>query len=116
MAAEPTEGKAEITKQLERAKAALAVSRAKLEAQEQAEAGLIDDVNKEKSNGKDVPFFAMNSVDDNEKKEKVIKDKNEDGLFTTGCDVQSVRQCSGIWPFCFIIKEGRQTGDVNDVE
>ena len=89
MAAEPTEGKAEITKQLERAKAALAVSRAKLEAQEQAEAGLIDDVNKEKNNGKDVPFFAMNSVDDNEKKEKVIKDKNEDGLFTTDGDLMA---------------------------
>ena len=89
MAAEPTEGKAEITKQLERAKAALAVSRAKLEAQEQAEAGLIDDVNKEKNDGKDVPFFAMNSVDDNEKKEKVIKDKNEDGLFTTDGDLMA---------------------------
>ena len=90
MAPKLTEGNEEITKQLERAKAALAVSRAKMEAQEQAEAGLLEEVkeNKEKNEEENVPFFAMNSADTG-KKEKVIKEKNEDGLFTTDGDLMA---------------------------
>lgn len=80
----------EITKQLERAKAALAGARAKMEAREQAEAGIVDDEGKEKNGKKEsVPFFAMNAADENGKKEKVIKDKNEDGLFTTDGDLMA---------------------------
>lgn len=89
MASKPTEGNVEITKQLERAKAALAVSRAKMEAQEQADAGLVADEKEEKNDEKDVPFFAVNTADDNDKKEKVIKDKNEEGLFTTDGDLMA---------------------------
>ena len=73
----------DITKQLERAKAAIAISRAKMEAREQAEAGLDAEDTEEKSDEKAVPFFAMNTADDDSKKDKVIKDKNEDGGFTT---------------------------------
>lgn len=81
----------EIAKQLERAKAALAVSRAKMEAQEQAEAGLIDEEEKEEKDEDKaaVPFFAMNAVDENGKKDKVIKDKNEGGGFTTDGDLMA---------------------------
>lgn len=89
MGSKPTEGNPEIIKQLERAKAALAVSRAKMEAQEQAEAGLIEEEKEEKKDETDVPFFAMNTADENGKKEKVIKDKNEDGLFTTDGDLMA---------------------------
>jgi hypothetical protein len=83
----------EIMKQLERAKAAIAVSRVKIEAQEAfvafiREADDKQDASKEKEN---VPFFATandsdnnSSTNSNGKKEKVIKDKNEDtGSFTT---------------------------------
>lgn len=71
MASKPTNGNAEITKQLERAKAALAISRAKMEAQEQADAGVIDEDKEGKIEEKNkVPFFAMNSADDNGKKRK----------------------------------------------
>jgi len=85
MASKLTEGNAEIAKQLERAKAVLAVSRAKLEAQEQAEAGLVVEEEEEKS----VPFFAMDTADENGKKDKVVKDKNEAGLFTTDGDLMA---------------------------
>lgn len=85
-----TEVNDEITKQLERAKAALAVSRAKMEAQEQAEAGLIDEEEKEgKSDEEAVPFFAMNADEENGKKDRVIKDKKEDGGFTTDGDLMA---------------------------
>lgn len=76
-------GNADIAKQLERAKAAIAISRAKMEAMEQAEAGLDAEETEEKSDEKAVPFFAMNTADDDSKKDKVIKKKNEDGAFTT---------------------------------
>mmetsp|Transcript_12497 Transcript_12497/g.29614 ORF Transcript_12497/g.29614 Transcript_12497/m.29614 type:complete len:209 (+) Transcript_12497:267-893(+) len=89
MAPKLNEGNAEITKQLERAKAALAVSRAKMEAQEQAEAGLLEEEKKENEKEEEsVPFFAMNT-DDAGKKEKVIKEKNENGLFTTDGDLMA---------------------------
>jgi len=93
MGSKSTEVNEEIAKQLERAKAALAVSKAKMEAQEQAEAGLLDDdeeeEKKEKNNDEAVPFFAMNAEDENGKKEKVIKEKNEDGGFTTDGDLMA---------------------------
>ena len=88
MAPKLNEGNAEITKQLERAKAALAVSRAKMEAQEQAEAGLVEEEKNDQGKDKNVPFFAMTTTDTG-KKEKVIKDKNEDGLFTTDGDLMA---------------------------
>jgi len=89
MALKPTERNDDITKQLERAKAALAVSRAKMEAQEQAEADLVAEEKEGKNEGKCVPFFAINTADDDGKKEKVIKDKNKDGLFTTDGDLMA---------------------------
>lgn len=89
MASKPTNGNAEITKQLERAKAALAISRAKMEAQEQVDAGLLEEDKEAKIEENKVPFFAMNTADNNGKKEKVIKDKNENGLFTTDGDLMA---------------------------
>lgn len=89
MTSKPNEGNSEIMKQLERAKAALAVSRAKMEAQEQAEAGLIEDESEDKKDKENVPFFAMSAADESGKKDKVIKDKNEDGLFTTDGDLMA---------------------------
>jgi|EP00533_Pseudo-nitzschia_delicatissima_P015543 hypothetical protein len=91
MGSKSTEVNDEIAKQLERAKAALAVSRAKMEAKEQAEAGLLDDDQEEegKSDDEAVPFFAMNADDENGKKEKVIKDKKENGGFTTDGDLMA---------------------------
>eukprot|EP00536_Pseudo-nitzschia_multiseries_P016542 jgi/Psemu1/292582/fgenesh1_pg.1138_\ len=76
----------EIAKQLERAKAALAKSRAKMEAQEQSMLDEADD-DDDKPN-ESLPFFAAAANADpsaaaNGKKDKVIKNKNEDGLFTT---------------------------------
>jgi len=76
----------EITKQLERAKAVLAVSRAKMEAREQAEAGIIVDDDDEKAE-ESVPFFAV--ANETGKKEKVMKNKNEDGGFTTDGDLMA---------------------------
>lgn len=81
-------------KQLERAKATIAVSRAKIEAQE-AFVKYIKEADDKQNDSNDkekeiVPFFATanndndNSNTSNGKKEKVIKDKNEDtGSFTT---------------------------------
>mmetsp|Transcript_9729 Transcript_9729/g.24248 ORF Transcript_9729/g.24248 Transcript_9729/m.24248 type:complete len:207 (+) Transcript_9729:239-859(+) len=89
MGSKSTEVNDEIAKQLERAKAALAVSRAKMEAKEQAEAGLLDDDEEDKSDDEAVPFFAMNADDENGKKEKVIKDKKENGGFTTDGDLMA---------------------------
>ncbi len=91
MGSKSSEVSEEIAKQLERAKAALAVSKAKMEAQEQAEAGLLDDDDgkEQKSNDEAVPFFAMNADDENGKKEKVIKEKNENGGFTTDGDLMA---------------------------
>jgi len=93
----------ETRKILERAKALIAVSRAKIEAQEQEEAALLllEDKNDEdekadkKSSKKNmVPFFASSStnsdIDNIKKTEKVIKNKNEDtGLFTTDGDLMA---------------------------
>lgn len=89
MGSKSTEVNDEIAKQLERAKAALAVSRAKMEAQEQAEAGLIDEHEKEEKTDEAVPFFAMNADDENGKKDRVIKDTNESGGFTTDGDLMA---------------------------
>jgi hypothetical protein len=84
----------DIMKQLERAKATIAVSRAKIEAQE-AFVKYIKEADDKQNDSNDkekeiVPFFATanndndNSNTSNGKKEKVIKDKNEDtGSFTT---------------------------------
>lgn len=95
----------ETRKILERAKALIAVSRAKIEAQEHEEAVLLllEDKNNEDDNTDDksskksnVPFFASSStnsdIDNNnvKKTEKVIKNKNEDtGLFTTDGDLMA---------------------------
>jgi hypothetical protein len=78
----------DVAKQLERAKAALAISRAKMEAREEAEAGFTEteEIDDKKEEAKILPFFA---AAENGKKEKVIKDKNKDGAFTTDGDLMA---------------------------
>lgn len=97
----------EIMKQLERAKAAIAVSREKIEAQEAfvafiREEGDKQDASKEKEN---VPFFASSNDSDNNsstnsngKKERVIKNKNEDtGSFTTDGELMAKLSEEEVW-------------------
>lgn len=97
----------EIMKQLERAKAAIAVSREKIEAQEAfvafiREEGDKQDASKEKEN---VPFFATSNDSDNDsstnsngKKERVIKNKNEDtGSFTTDGELMAKLSEEEVW-------------------
>ena len=97
----------EIMKQLERAKAAIAVSREKIEAQEAfvafiREEGDKQDASKEKEN---VPFFATSNDSDNNsstnsngKKERVIKNKNEDtGSFTTDGELMAKLSEEEVW-------------------
>ena len=94
----------EITKQLEQAKALLAVSRAKLEAKEEQEtaaAFLLEDNNNSSDGDKkkdSVPFFAVansaatsNNEESNDgKRDIVIKSKDEaTGLFTTDGDLMA---------------------------
>jgi hypothetical protein len=92
----------EINKQLERAKAVLEISRAKMEARELAAASAAagatgDDSSKDPKArrkgplGTDVPFFATQEVvaKKDGKKEKVIKNKNKEGLFTTDGDLMA---------------------------
>lgn len=94
----------EITKQLEQAKALLAVSRAKLEAKEEQEtaaAFLLEDNNNSSDDDKkkdSVPFFAVansaatsNNEENNDgKRDIVIKSKDEaTGLFTTDGDLMA---------------------------
>mmetsp|Transcript_25908 Transcript_25908/g.71136 ORF Transcript_25908/g.71136 Transcript_25908/m.71136 type:complete len:227 (-) Transcript_25908:1296-1976(-) len=84
----------EITKQLERAKAALAKSRAKMEAQEQASLDETDDtdaIEEDDTPKESLPFFAATADPENKngKKDKVIKNKNEEGLFTTDGDLMA---------------------------
>lgn len=94
----------EITKQLEQAKALLAVSRAKLEAKEEQEtaaAFLLEDNNNSSDGDKkkdSVPFFAVansaatsNNEENNDgKRDIVIKSKDEaTGLFTTDGDLMA---------------------------
>jgi len=113
MVSKPTERNDDITKQLERAKAALAVSRAKMEAQEQAEAGLVAEEKEGKNEEKSVPFFAINTTDDNGKKEKVIKDKNKDGLFTTDGDLMAKLSEEEEWeprPLLEVFKNEKEKG------
>ena len=94
-------------KQLERAKAAIAVSREKIEAQEAfvafiREEGDKQDASKEKEN---VPFFATSNDSDNNistnsngKKERVIKNKNEDtGSFTTDGELMAKLSEEEVW-------------------
>ncbi|KAG7354754.1 hypothetical protein IV203_004110 [Nitzschia inconspicua] len=96
----------EVTRQLARARAALEVSRAKLAARENAvenEFSTQTESTKKKTAidmkdgamGPEVPFFASQSSNPTGKKdsigkrEKVIKAKNEDGLFTTDGDLMA---------------------------
>jgi hypothetical protein len=96
----------EITRQLERARAALAVSRAKIAAREQAAENEFAAQAKngktktvaERTNGAlgpEVPFFATQQASNgtaekqNGKRELVIKAKNEEGLFTTDGDLMA---------------------------
>jgi hypothetical protein len=67
----------EITRQVERAKELLAKTKAKMEAQEQA------DANGPTGAAANVPFFASKDNKSNSKKEKLMKTQNEEGLFTT---------------------------------
>lgn len=92
----------EVTRQLERARAVLEVSRAKLAAREQAAE---NEFAAKAKNGKtttapairmgpEVPFFATQSTNGmaekkNGKREQVIKAQNEEGLFTTDGDLMA---------------------------
>jgi hypothetical protein len=74
----------EIDRQLEKARAVLAVSRAKME---KAEVAIIEE--EDNNAERDVPFFATVN-DTRNKKMKVIKDQNKDtGLFTTDGDLMA---------------------------
>lgn len=65
----------EVTQQVERAKALLAKTKAKIEAKEKAK----EEAEEKQSN---VPFFASKAKA-GDKKDKVIKSRNAEGLFTT---------------------------------
>jgi len=72
---------------LERAKAALEMSRAKMEAQDLAADGFENEIDEEKES---IPFFAAAAVENKSgKKEQVIKNKNEDGTFSTDGDLMA---------------------------
>jgi hypothetical protein len=71
----------EITKQVERARELLRKTKAKIEAKEQEELDALNGDNGA-TNGS-VPFFASKDVVQNNKKEKVTKTQNEEGLITT---------------------------------
>jgi hypothetical protein len=97
----------EITRQLERARAALQVSRAKLEALEQQElngtnaknvkAAAAPSTTRKSVLGPNVPFFATttdgakeeDAKKKNGKRDLVIKNQNKDGLFTTDGDLMA---------------------------
>mmetsp|Transcript_3958 Transcript_3958/g.6228 ORF Transcript_3958/g.6228 Transcript_3958/m.6228 type:complete len:234 (-) Transcript_3958:841-1542(-) len=92
----PADPEDEISKQLARAKAVLEASRAKIEARELAVAEEFSSGVQSKARkgalATNVPFFATavsNGADKNGKKDKVIKNKNEDGLFTTDGDLMA---------------------------
>lgn len=67
----------EITKQVERAKALLEKSKAKMQAKEQELEATSP------KNGAKIPFFASKEKSNGNKKEKVTKTENEEGLITT---------------------------------
>ena len=69
----------EITKQVERAKKLIENTKAKIEAKEKEELEALND--DKKAPKKDVPFFA--SKKEPNKKKKVTKTQNEEGLITT---------------------------------
>jgi hypothetical protein len=92
----------DVARQLQRARAALEVSRAKMAAREQdVENEFTVTMKNEKSAavlkngtmGPEVPFFATLSSASNEKanckRKKVIKSQNEEGLFTTDGDLMA---------------------------
>ncbi|KAL3912760.1 MAG: hypothetical protein SGARI_000989, partial [Bacillariaceae sp.] len=89
----------EVTRQLERARAVLEASRAKMEARERAAeqefAATEDEKNGTGAMGTAVPFFATTQNDNEEdgknngKRDMVIKDQNQDGLFTTDGDLMA---------------------------
>lgn len=110
--------KTEIQKQVERAKAAVAASRAILEAQDQA----ADDLEEAKENDGDetkesLPFFASATAETkNGKKEKVMKKKNEDGLFTTDGDLMAKLSEEETWerrPLMEVFKDEKEKGPVS---
>ncbi len=82
----------EITKQLERAKALLAKSKAKIEAKEMGSLYRSEDKIQEKSSPKsNIPFFASQIVTktNGNKREKVVKATNGDGLVTIDGDLMA---------------------------
>ena len=90
----------ENSKQLDRAHELLAKSKAKIEAKEQESFEELTNDDKTFANGKEnVPFFASKtaSFDENKKKEKVIKSKNEEGLFTTDGEMMAALSESEEW-------------------
>jgi di/tripeptidase len=83
----------EITRQLERARALIAKTKAKIEAQEVADA----EGTTTTGAAANVPFFASKDNKSNSKKDKVIKTQNEDGLFTTDGDLMAQMSESEEW-------------------
>jgi len=73
----------EVARQLQRAKEVLAKTKAKMEAKAKLLEEVESDTEKPK-NGASVPFFASQAAKkDGDKKDKVIKSTDENGLFTT---------------------------------
>lgn len=81
----------DITRQLARARDVLAKSKAKIEEQE------IDDLEEDSSSKNGVPFFASLDANADTKKEKVIKSRNEEGLFTTDGELMAEMSESEEW-------------------
>jgi hypothetical protein len=86
----------EVARQLERARAVLEASRAKMESRERAAAqGITRDNNKDGKRDAmqtDVPFFATQNGNNgkvNGKRDLVIKNQNQEGLFTTDGDLMA---------------------------
>jgi hypothetical protein len=83
----------EITRQLVRARELIAKTKAKMEAQEEADANGTTTG----AAAANVPFFASQDRKSNSKKDKVIKTQNEEGLFTTDGDLMAEMSESEEW-------------------
>lgn len=81
----------DVARQLERARHLLAKSKAKIEEQD------IDELDDESSAKNEVPFFASLDANADTKKEKVIKSRNEEGLFTTDGELMAEMSESEEW-------------------
>jgi hypothetical protein len=85
----------EISKQVVRARELLEKTKAKIEAKEQEELDALND-NNGATNGS-VPFFASKDVVKNNKKEKVTKTQNDEGLITTDGEMMAMLSETEEW-------------------